>query len=419
MAIDVSGYDPDVRFFATRYKQGGRTIYALDLSLTQIAGLLPAPNPAKPTEGNRRIKESHARAFGDYVRAQEEWVAPALVLRAPDIFDFEARESIGGTEFGVISFPRLASIDLRILDGQHRILGIHLAIQGISEDLEKARSGAAAARRTEAETVILQQFQEKIDRLSEQRERFDRERTSLQIFIEDDQVAYKQMFFDIADNALGITSSVRARFDSRKVVNRSLEDVMKHALLKGRVDLEQDRMARNNPNLMGAKHVAEIVRTLQVGIEGRISKRLEDELREDALVQKTNNFLDVLLESFPPFEQIVEDELAPDELRKGSFLGSTATHRVLAGVYAELVDRHKLDDDEVTEFFRKLAPHMEGPVTEDSIWITKVPDDVFIIGALAPRSRRQDLKVLRDTIVSWATSKPKPKWLGKAGLVAT
>jgi DNA-sulfur modification-associated len=416
MTADVTGYDPDVRFFATRYKQGERTVYALDLSLTQIAGLLPEPNPSKPTEGNRRIKESHARAFGDYVREQQEWVAPPLVLRAPDIFTFEVRESIGGTEFGVISFPRLASTDLRILDGQHRILGIHLAIQGISDDLEKARSGAAAARRTEAEAGVVQQFQQKIDMLSAQRGRFDRERTSLQIFIEDDQVAYKQMFFDIADNALGITSSVRARFDSRKVVNRSLEDVMKHALLKGRVDPEQDRMGRNNPNVMGAKHVAEIVRTLQVGIEGRISKRLEDELREDALVQKTNNFLDVMLAAFPPLEAVADGELTPDELRKTSLLGSTAMHRVLAGVYAELVDRQKLDDDEITEFFGSLAPYMQGPVTEDSIWITKVPDDVFIVGANAPRSRRQDLKALRDTIVTWATS--EPEWLATPELVA-
>lgn len=416
MNTEVTGYDPDVRFFATRYKQGDRTIFSLDLSLTQIAGLLPAPNPAKPTEGNRRIKEGHARAFGEYVREQREWVAPALVLRAPDIFDFEARESISGTEFGVISFPRLASTDLRILDGQHRILGVHLAIEGISDDLEKARSGLSAARRNDAEPAVIQQFQEKINALNEQRERFDRERTSLQIFIEDDQAAYKQMFFDIADNALGITSSVRARFDSRKVVNRSLEDVMKHALLKGRVDPEQDRMGRNNPNLMGAKHVAEIVRTLQVGIEGRISRRLEDELREDALVQKTNNFLDVLLGAFPPFEEVVEGEMTPDELRKTSLLGSTATHRVLAGVYAELVDRHKLDDEEVTDFFGKLAPHMEGAVTEDSIWITRVSDDVFSPGALAPRSRRQDLKTLRDTMVTWATT--NPEWLHAPELVA-
>lgn len=414
---EVTGYDPNVRFFATRYRQGGRMVFSLDLALTQIAGLLPAPNPANPTEGNRRVKEAHARAFGEYVRQQHDWVAPALVLRAPDIFQFEVRESIGGTEFGVISFPRLASTDLRILDGQHRILGIHMAIQNISDDLQKARSGLAAARRTDAEPAVVAQFEAQIAKLNEQRERFDRERTTLQVFIEDDQAAFKQMFFDIADNALGITSSVRARFDSRKVVNRSLEDVMKHALLKHRVDPEQDRIGRGNPNLMGAKHVAEIIRTLAVGIEGRIGRRLEDELREDALVQKTNNFLDVLLTAFPPLEAVVDGDMTPDELRRTSLLGSTVMHRVLAGVYEGLVgDRYKLDEDDVADFFRKLAPHMPGPVTGDSIWIKHVDDEVFSEGAFAPRSRRQDLKVLRDTIVTWAIT--EPQWLLTDELVA-
>jgi hypothetical protein len=412
----VTGYDPDVRFYATRYQQGGRTVFSLDLSLTQIAGLLPKPDAANPTEGNRRIKESHARAFGDYVRQQREWVAPALVLRGPNIFQFEATESIGGTEFGIISFPRLASTDLRILDGQHRILGIHLAIQGIANDIEKARSALAAARRNEALPALIAQYENDVRKLTEQRERFDRERTSLQIFIEDDQAAFKQMFFDIADNALGITSSVRARFDGRKVVNRSLEDVMKHALLKGRVDPEQDRVGRNNPNLMGAKHVAEIVRTLAVGIDGRIGRRVEDELREDELVQKTNDFLDVLLAAFPPLEAVVEGQLTPEELRKSSLLGSTVMHRVLAGVYAELVDRQRYDDEDVTDFFAKLALHMDGPVNSASIWVTKVADDVFSEGTLAPRSRRQDLKTLRDTIVGWATT--EPEWLAEPAVAA-
>lgn len=409
MSSDVTGYDPSIRFFATRYRQGQRTVFSLDLALTQIAGLLPAPNPANPTEGNRRIKESHARAFGDYVRSHPEWVSPPLVLRAPAIFDFDVRESIGGTEFGVISFPRLASTDLRILDGQHRILGIHQAIQGIADDMEKARSALAAARRNGDEPQVVQQHQTTIDNLTKQRERFDVERTSLQIFIEDDQIAYKQMFFDIADNALGITSSVRARFDSRKVVNRSLEDVMKHALLKGRVDPEQDRMGRNNPNLMGAKHVAELIRTLAVGIEGRIGRRLEDELREDALVQTTNEFLDTITSAFPPLEAVAEDEMAPDDLRKSSLLGSTTMLRVLAGVYMELVDRHKFDDEDVADFFRKLAPHMAGPVSEDSIWMTHLDDEVFSAGSFAPRSRRQDLKSLRDSMVGWAVK--SPAWL--------
>ncbi|NNN15451.1 MAG: hypothetical protein HKL82_06295 [Acidimicrobiaceae bacterium] len=408
---EVTGYDPSIRFYATRYKQGGRTVFSLDLALTQIAGLLPAPDPLHPTEGNRRIKEAHARAFGDYVRIERNWVAPALVLRGPDIFEFESREKIGGTEFGVISFPRLASTDLRILDGQHRILGIHLAIRAIAEELEKKRSQLAAAKRNGEEAAVIQMFEKQIAELNEQRERFDRERTTLQIFIEDDQIAYKQMFFDIADNALGITSSVRARFDSRKVVNRSLEDVMKHALLKGRVDPEQDRMGRNNPNLLGAKHVAEIVRTLAVGIDGRIGRRLEDELREDALVEKANNFFDVLLTAFPPLAAVADDELTTEELRKSSLLGSTVMLRVLAGAYAELADKQAFDDEDVTDFFRKLAPHMAGPATAGSIWVSKVGDDVYSPGAFAPRSRRQDLKTLRDAMVEWAIAEPVPEWL--------
>lgn len=407
----MTGYDPTLRFYATRYRQGGRTVYSLDLALTQIAELLPAPDPNHPTEGNRRIKEAHARAFGEYVRSHPDWVAPALVLRAPDIFTFESREQIGGTEFGVLSFPRLASTDLHILDGQHRILGIHLAIRTIADDLQKKRSLLAAAKRNGDVASVIQTLDKQVAELNEHRERFDRERTTLQIFIEDDQTAFKQMFFDIADNALGITSSVRARFDSRKVVNRSLEDVMKHALLKGRVDPEQDRMGRTNPNLMGAKHVAEIVRTLAVGIDGRIGRRLESELQEDALVEKANNFLDDLLAAFPPLAAVADDELSTEDLRKSSLLGSTVMLRVLAGVYAELTDKQAFDDEDVTEYLRKLAPYMAGPVSAQSIWVTKVEGDVFSPGTFAPRSRRQDLKTLRDAMVGWAIREPAPEWL--------
>jgi hypothetical protein len=408
-APTLTGYDPDVRLFATRYQQGHRLVYAVDLSLIQIAGLLPAPNPQQPTEGNRRIKESHARAFSEYIREQKDWVAPALVLRAPDIFKFEVTEEIAGTQFGIISFPRMASTDLRILDGQHRILGIHLAIQGITSDLEKYRSQLAAAKRSEALPAVITEFERQIRVLTEQRERFDRERTTIQIYVEDDGVAYKQMFFDIAENALGITSSVRARFDSRKVVNRSMEDVMKHSLLRGRVDQEQDRMGRNNPNLVGAKHVAEIVRTLAVGIEGRIGRRLEDELREDALVQLSSDFLDALLSGFPSLAAVADNEMTAEELRKTSLLGSTTVLRVLAGVYYQLTEVQKFDEEDVAEFFTKLAPHTTAPIDVDSIWVKYVPDDIFVAGASAPRARRQDLKALRDAIVDWAIK--DPSWL--------
>lgn len=415
MTTIPTGYDPNVRFYATRYHQGGRVVFSLDLSLTQIADLLPKPDPSNPTEGNRQVNESHARAFGDYVRRTPDWVAPALVLRAPDIFEFEVQTEISGTQFGIISFPQMARTDLRILDGQHRTLGIHLAISGISSDLEKVRNLLAAAKKTDSEPAVLDMLQAEVDGLNGQRARLARDRTSVQIFIEDDQTAYKQMFFDIAENALGITSSVKARFDSRKVVNRALDGVMKHSLFKGRVDLEQDRMGSNNPNIVGAKQVAEIIRTIAVGIDGRVGRRLEEELDEGELVERTNNFLDALLSAYPPLAAVADGDTAPSELRATSLLGSTVMLRILAGVYAELTDPNPLlgieemDPDDVVEYFQKLAPAMAGPVAEDSIWVKHIPNSVFTAGSMSPRSRRQDLRTLRDAMVGWAVM--KPDWL--------
>jgi hypothetical protein len=407
--MEPTGYSSDVTFYATRYRQGGRTVYSLDLSLMQVASFLPRPGIGVATEGNRMIREPHAKAFGEYVRSNPDWVSPALVLRAPNIFTFAPREEVGGTEFGIIAFPRLAQTELRILDGQHRILGIHMAIESISAEMEKARAVVAAAKRRGEIPQAIDDLTKKVTELERQRERLDRERTTLQIFIEDDPQAYRQMFFDIADNALGITSSVRARFDSRKVVNRSIEGVMKHALLEGRVDMEQDRIGGKNPNLLGAKQVAEIVRTLAVGIDGRVGQRLEDELREDALTEKANNFLDSLVEAFPDMGAVADGNLDPMRLRATSILGSTVMLRVLAGVYAELVDRQGFEEADATEFFTRVAPHTAAPVRADSVWLDHVPDEIFSEGASAPRSRRQDLKSLRDTLVQWA--KDKPTWL--------
>jgi DNA-sulfur modification-associated len=405
---EVSGYDTEDRFYATRYTQGGRRVYSIDLSLAQIAALLPEPDPHHPAEGNRRVREGHARAFADYVREKADWVSPALVLRAPDMFKFDVLQEISGTEFGILSVPRLARTDLKILDGQHRILGVHLGIDGIAKDLERERAALAAARRN-GDDAVVHQFEAQIRRLEEQRSRLGRERISIQIFVEEDPIGYKQMFYDIADNALGITSSVRARFDNRKIVHRCVEAVVQHALLKDRVDLEQDRIGRGNPNLVGAKHVAEIIRTVAVGIDGRVGKRLEDELSESALVHNTNRYLDVLLEAFPVLASVADRELEPEALRQGNLLGSTTMLRVLAGVYHDLVSDESWQDEDVAEYFSRLAPHLTGPVSDASIWIDHVPGGIFAVGSMAPTARRQDLKRLTDTLRSWALQ--RPDWL--------
>lgn len=403
----LTGYDTEDRYFASRYEQGGRVVYSIDLTPAAVAGTLPRPDPTRPTPGNRRVNDAHARSFAGYVRANSDWVAPALLLRSPDIFKFEVTQQIGGCQFGVLAIPRLARTDLRILDGQHRILGFYYATEEIAAELEKNRNLLAAARR-DGDSDLERHYVKQIHKLEEERARLHSERISVEIHIEDDPKKYEQMFVDIAENALGITSAIRVRFDSRKVVNRCLEPVLKHALLVGRVDMEQDRIGGTSPYLMGAKHVADIIRTVTVGMSGRVGRRQEDELREPALIERTNNFLDVLVSGFPDLEQIIEETVSPEDLRKRSLLGSTTMLRVLAGAYYELAK--DLSDGEITDFFAKLAPHVTAPVRRGSPWLAT---QVFEEGAAAPRARRQDLEDLTAEIHKWAKS--PPDWMRAEG----
>jgi len=64
---------------------------------------------------------------------------------------------------------------------------------------------------------------------------------------------------------------------------------------------------------------------------------------------------------------VADSELAPEQLRQTSMLGSTTFLRVLAGVWYELVNEQKFDPDDVVELFALLAPHTGAPIEEDSV----------------------------------------------------
>src|SRR5882672_10764015 len=135
----MTGYEPVDRFYATRSTQGGRTVYSLDVSPSMIAsGLLPRPDPDQPTEGNRQVRLGHAQGFARYFRENEHWVSPSLMLRAPDVFQFEASERINGIQFGYLDIAKIDRGELRILDGQHRILGFYLAYESLVRERQKA-----------------------------------------------------------------------------------------------------------------------------------------------------------------------------------------------------------------------------------------------------------------------------------------
>ena len=58
--VDLSGYNNADTYLATRFTQGGRTTFSIDLSLDQLANTVTQPDPDRPTEGSRKIVIRHA-----------------------------------------------------------------------------------------------------------------------------------------------------------------------------------------------------------------------------------------------------------------------------------------------------------------------------------------------------------------------
>jgi hypothetical protein len=403
----ATGYSTTEVYYGTRFTQGGRVNYLLDLTLQQILSLVPRPNPDIQTVGNRRINKKHASDFAVYLRATPEWVVPGIILRAEKTFGFNSATSEdAGVQFGAITYARTPTSELHILDGQHRILGMYEALDSIAADVDKINGLIATARRNEDQNVV-SEFQVRKAALEKQAKRFSSESIPVQIMVESDPQKYKQAFYDIAENAKGITASVRARFDHRKAVNRALENVLTHPLLDNRTEHEVDRLPKKSPSVTTAKHVVETVRALTVGYEGRIGKRVEAELSDKAIEHNSAAFFDLLIASFPTIEAVLNGQITADRLRETSLLGSPVFWRILAAIHHDLIVDHAFSREMVGEFFVKLAPHLEVPIHENSLLLEQIGMPSFVPTMSAPSSRRQDAVMVVESLVGWAIDKPK------------
>ena len=390
---ELTGYSEADTYVATRYRQGDREVFSIDLGLDRVTNLVREPDPDKPTEANRTVDRAHAEGFAKYLRGRANGVIPTLMLRAPSgVFEFEESQSVHGTSWGKLAIPRLAREDIAIIDGQHRILGMHIASKEIAHELNKARSHRDSARR-DGDDAQYNFWNKEVEKLQLQRKKFAEERVSLQIVIVDDQKEYQQIFVDIADNAKGIAQSIRARMDSTKVVNRSLELISSHPLVLGRIDREKDRMLKGEPYILTLKDLANISRTIAVGLAGRVSARLEDELKESEIANATLNYLGALVEGFEDMRQVADGELIPADLRKQSLLGSVTVLRVLSDVYKKIDDHNS-----AVAFFKTISPWMGIPIPKGSRWLESKS---FKIGAMAPTARMGDQRNLSDTIMKW------------------
>ncbi|MET7766208.1 DNA sulfur modification protein DndB [Streptomyces sp. NPDC005336] len=406
-------------YLAIRTSQGGRTVYTTRIPLADLSVILTIPDPAKPDPDNRKVDIAHAKGFGQYLADNPGWVAPALLIRDTGGCRFEPISEDGSVGYLTVPWSIGGIGRLITIDGQHRILGVHLEKKRITDEV--SRIDREILRANEAKKAKLEQDRETlIGRMQRLKDEF----VGIDIYVEPDGVKGQQMFVDVADNAKGISGAVRARFDTSRIANRTLSDIVTHPLFLGKIDIERDRMTLTNRNLMGAKHVADITRAVIAGPGGRVNKKVES-LTDNEVIESVRGFLDVISIAFTALAEITEEDVdnydpslsekkkseppAPPtkamRLRESSLLGSVGMLRVLGGVYRNLREAGAEDGD-IQEFFKRLDRHMAAPVTEDSIWRTTNADEDFEPNASAPIMRQQNVVHLTKVITDWYKKAP-------------
>jgi DNA-sulfur modification-associated len=420
--FNLSGYDDRKELLAQRYNRAGKSLFVIALPLHLIPTHMPIPDPAKPFEGNRTVNVKHATEFAAYWRENQKWATPPLLLDTtfPLAKDFEPRFEVGGVEFGVVRLPHNSAVELQILDGQHRILGWKIAVDQVSDELRKARESHLRAME-QGDPISIQTWSAKLEALGRLQERLRREYVTVEILEGVTLDDHKQYFNDIAVNARGISKSLTTSFDKRQVVNRvAVEVAGQHRLLVDLVDFEADRVAGRNENFISGRNVADLIRAATIGVGSSWTKRREDSVKEAAVQQVFERFLDALVESFPDLEKVSQSDVHPTDLREKSLLGSPTILRSLAGAYYNLaVDGSDESSPIVTvagdakarRLFAGLVPHLGLPIS-DAWFNTGFFDERT---SRAPGSRTQDLKGLTAALTAWGetgqilASSPRPR----------
>ena len=413
----LTGYHREDTFIATRKYMGGRPVFHLDMCIAQLTAGVDAPPVGVTQEDNRIVKESRGRLFRDYVNSNREWASPSLLLWCPiGILDFEALPQINdlvndpSVVLGVLSVPRNSRQSIKILDGQHRILGFHLWMDQLNKELQTSKLSLSEATKA-GQPKVIELAKERVAKAEENIERSIKESIGIDILICSSAKEARQIFADIANNAQGMVKALAIGFDQSKLVNRVTSNVASdfpHPLLDGKVDFNKDRIAGDSEMLISAKTLADSIRALSVGITGRISRVQELEWPDEDVAQRTRKFLDTMQKAF-------KDDFAKPavEFRKNSLLSSGTMFRVLAGVWFELTSstnaqgkpiKPRMSVEEATKFFASLAPNMQLPIKTGNKWLTTGVFPSPAAGAVvtAPGSRNQELKKLTLEITNWA-----------------
>lgn len=246
---------------AHRFRQGGRDVYYFTLDLETLDGLLPQRvEPDVVRDANRRLTPSHAKNIQRYLDEEDDWLLGALMLGiAPDALEFVPYSDEGGEtgnpDFGELRIRASRANTMRIFDGQHRRRAIEDVLSDLSKTEDNERIDKWEALRKSSMTIVL--------------------------YAEDDIKTLRQMFVD-ASKTKRIESNVVTRFDRRDAFNLAANWIAENSVLfSNRVEMERASVSRTSQRLIAINQLAAVLKTMEVGHRGRVSRDRNDEYMQD------------------------------------------------------------------------------------------------------------------------------------------
>ena len=373
-----------LRIPAHRYWQGKRCVYYFPLDVQSLDGLLPQRvDEGLIKQANRRLTPSHAKNIQDYLRERGNWLLGAMMLGiSPDGVEFDTYKDENGRpniNFGELRILANHWNTMKIFDGQHR-------------------------RRAIGDLLL--EFSEQGEEGTEIRGAFLNSSVPIVLYAEEDQQSLKQMFAD-ASKTKRIEASTVTVFDQRDAINlAAIRLAEKSRLFHGRIEMERTSVAANSSSLLSINQLAAILRALEVGIRGRISRdRNEDYMQDlDTLHNRCLNWSDeFLFAAREEYDGLANGQIDNDEipvLRSKSLAFSATFIRILAGCFQDL-RRKGIEDWTPLAHFVRAASLRPG----DGQGSLLVDAGVMAPGDSSPVARRQEVQGAIDYIVATALAR--------------
>lgn len=422
----LSGYTDTDDYLAVAHRQDEISLISVQVAWPGVTKMVKLPDPDKRSPFNRPLRKGHSKKYADYLDLVPRPYTPPIALWTDpanvQIDEIAELPKIGNTRFVVAKFDKSTRDQINILDGQHRIYGAYLLNEQYQEELRRARENRRRAESLGGAELI-EEARKREQTAKDKLQRFADMTISVQIALTGDTALAKQIFADVADNALGISRSILSEYSTRNAFNRASQTVSEQ-VLAGLIDYEKDSMSRSNPHWISLKDVVNVAQTLELGLGKRWSMKLEPTLNESQLTSRTSLFFEGLFDAYPELTKVREGGSATilrSDVQDASLLASSTTIRILAAAYRMLLIGDEaqgvapMSHEDIVTYFASI-PMDAGVEMIDEEDETK-PDEENSIPRLAnawldterfsfpytsPAARRQDLEYLAASLVEWA-----------------